>query len=289
MKRTKTTLTTTFILTLTSPTLADDTYEVIDGDVMTYMETGLATQGSLIGDYDEDTNPGGTRTIPGLFGNKGNHRIPTAASTNTKGNNTTIPSGSFDMSIGPFGWFGTLDNLSLDLLSGRNQKYITEITLRYDTFHTKNPPALYLGGFPITLPIAYTQVTAAHLIQLLPAITILDDGEPGEKTYETIIFCIVELDTALFDQPMPTIPLFAWANVSGSIYDLGGGEKEVTMTIDFPGIYLNITLPFPIPIAYDIPLDLPNIGEKPTVLLSLNLTDFWLNYETDVTLSAQNE
>ena len=48
------------------------------GDAMS-MAIAMPLAGTFIGNYDATTNPGGTRTIPGLFGGSGNNPITYSA------------------------------------------------------------------------------------------------------------------------------------------------------------------------------------------------------------------
>src|SRR6185503_19747846 len=55
----------------------------------------LALPGSVIGDYDAVNNPGGTRTLPGLFGGSGNQPVPMDITFLTALAHQGAPSGSF--------------------------------------------------------------------------------------------------------------------------------------------------------------------------------------------------
>jgi len=210
-------------------------------------------------------------------------------SLDTDGRNTTTPEGTFDLDIGLFGLSGVFDNMSIDLLKNQDQTYITSLTMRYNSFHTKNPTGLYPGGIPITIPFAFSQVTGAQLDQLLPAFSVFIPGGSGEMKYGTLMLCTITIESAILGQELPTMPIPALAWIEGSVYDLGSDGMDVTMEIDFPNIDLDLDLPIAIPLVSDLEFDLPNIGEDPTVLFSLDLEGTSLLYDTDIDFIAHTE
>ena len=83
---------------------------VVDNEIV------LSLPSTVIGDYDAVTNPGGTLTIPGLFGGSGNNLIPMdlALTLDSLFNGATSGSFGLDLDLGTS--TVSMDALSVDLL-----------------------------------------------------------------------------------------------------------------------------------------------------------------------------
>ena len=57
--------------------------------------------GTLIGNYDAETNPDGSQTLPGFFGGSGNNPINFSANSVISGNSNSMPAWSFFEKTGP--------------------------------------------------------------------------------------------------------------------------------------------------------------------------------------------
>jgi hypothetical protein len=231
------------------------------------------TAGTLIGDWDPNTNPAGTRTKPGAFGSFGDtENVPVDVTLDSVfgGPIDTAPSGSFQLALNPA--LGTLEVLgfSSDLLGGESVALGLSVTLETATFRTRNPTSLFPGGVPITIPLGdatLLQLTATQ--GAVPGAGTLTETGPGQYDFAAAV--PVELQSSLdfFGNPLappPTPALLALAGqivVSGDSASLVSSQPLAFAQSQDP----NTALP-------EMPLALPTVlppGSTANVLLHLVL------------------
>lgn len=121
--------------------------------------------GTLIGDYDPETNPQGTSTRPGLFGGSGNNPIPCDITLELASDPTpTSPTGRLSLDFDELeSGLLVVEALEIDLLSGGTSGIAGDLVLLYQTFNTINPTSIYLGGFELPIPLAGAQLLRSEL------------------------------------------------------------------------------------------------------------------------------
>lgn len=137
----------------------------LDADI----NVGVSTAGTLIGNYDEVNNPTGTRTKPGLFGPFGpteNVPVETSLDLALVGSPNTRTSGAFRMEFDFNAGLIAMSDYSTDFLASGAESLTAEITLMTETFRTRNPTFLYLGGFPITIPVGQITLNSLTATQI---------------------------------------------------------------------------------------------------------------------------
>jgi len=212
--------------------------------------------GTLQGDYDAETNPGGTQTRRGVFGGSGNQAIDYDAAFGLVGSNQTVPGGAFSLDIDRSTGDALMSGLSLDILGGQPQQLEATLTINYDTFRSIDPISLFPGGFDIPVPLGSIDLLVLSLTQTDDAVLALfEDGEggttvtglvPGELAIQVVV---LEQDFGTFT--VPTIFPFQ----AGLVEDASGASLLIESSLD---------LDQPIPAA-DAPFD-PLPFELPTVL-----------------------
>ncbi|QDV07608.1 hypothetical protein Poly30_31350 [Planctomycetes bacterium Poly30] len=129
----------------------------------------LDLTGSLKGVFDAVSNPGGTRTVLGVFGDNGlNNEVPV---TITLGVDALIGGavvGTFELDYEPVLGAATVSGLFATIGAGGSSSADLTVTLTYDTFRSLNPNSVYIGGFPLTLPLGAAAVTDVVLTQIGP-------------------------------------------------------------------------------------------------------------------------
>ncbi|MGP1347977.1 MAG: hypothetical protein ACTS3F_15080 [Phycisphaerales bacterium] len=133
---------------------------------------GASTSGTLIGDWDETNNPGGTRTKPGAFGPFGsleNLPVPVSLGTDIGGNINTQTTGGFRASLDTALGSIQISDYSADFLSSGPISLPATISLLFDTFRTRSPDSLYIGGFPLEIPFGSLDLTTLSANQNAPA------------------------------------------------------------------------------------------------------------------------
>ena len=271
------------------------TYEV---DAMTSTigldgEVELDLGGDLRGVFDAMSNPGGTRTINGLFGDNGlNNLIPVDLGLGLDLDLGGALDGDFALrfdrntlavTVEDFdATFGTQGSSSLDL----------SVTLEFGTFRTVAPQALYLGGFPVTLPLGAADVSDLALSQPAPAVGLATaTAQPG--VFEVSLLLPVELSftvtSGLFGggAPTPVGPIPLVLPFSSLVFDLSDCESPLRGSLS-EAVTETITLPTPVAFT-DLPLDLPTIlppGGTANLLLDAELSEITLDGNVSVLLAA---
>ena len=176
------------------------------------INVGFGTAGTLIGNWDPVSNPTGTRTKPGLFGPFGgdeNEPVGISLDAALTGGPDTTAGGNFQMSFDFAGGLLSMGGYSGDLLKSGPESLTAEIMLLTETFRTRNPTFVYLGGIPITVPIGeltLNSLTAAQIGDAPGILTLIDANR-----YGFIVAPLVELSASIeiLGQPLelPATPI----------------------------------------------------------------------------------
>lgn len=126
--------------------------------------------GTLIGNYDAKTNPGGTLTRLGLFGGSGNMPIPYSGTISISGGAESSPRGSFRLDWTEGDEAAEIRDLEIDLLGKSTAVLALTFTINYSTFRTLNPSGLFPGGFPIAIPLGDAVLELLEVRQTEPAL-----------------------------------------------------------------------------------------------------------------------
>ena len=146
----------------------------------------INTSGTLIGNYDQTSNPTGTRTKPGIFGSFGdteNVAIPVTLIGGLSGRTASHTSGTFGLVMDAATGGLAVTNFNANLLASGSLRLPASVTLSYSTFRTRAPSSTYIGGFPVTLPFGEADVTALSMQQIGPA-SIGTFTQTGVNTYD---------------------------------------------------------------------------------------------------------
>lgn len=230
------------------------------------------TSGGLIGDYDPETNPEGTRTKPGLFGRFGpteNVEVPTDVDLTAGGG----------LSVGVQGGFGATFDLAAGwiALSGYSSESVGEPSGGLDltahvltpVFRTRNPDSLYLGGVTIPIPLGSARVLSLGARQLGPAAPgLLTELGAGRYDFTLALPVVITGEVEVLGNAVAVGPLPLVLPLSGSIVvDGANATLSARAAIEASDSRpLDLALP-------TIPLSLPTLlppGE--TAALSLTLT-----------------
>ncbi len=254
------------------------------GSVQLTMSIGVDTHGFWIGNHDPVTNPGGTRTIPGLFGGSGNSPINVAIGMSVAGASTTHPAGSFvmDVNTGTF----TIDGLSLDLLGGQTITLPMEVTVLYDTFHTANPSALFPGGVPITIPLGDAEVTMLTAAQSGNGGGTLVPGPGlGEFIVAGVVPTMLTVEASALGSPISSNPLPVALAIAGTLVVSGNSAVLSASTM----IDVQQVIPGPIPGPQAAPFALPTVlppGNAANLLLTLDIDQIDFAFGGTIDLAA---
>ena len=135
--------------------------------------------GTLIGDFDAKTNPGGTQTRLGLFGGSGNMPIPFSGEIAISGGAESSPQGGFFLDWTEGAATATMQELLLDLLGDATASVDLSFTINYSTFRTINPSGFFPGGFPIEIPLGEATLTLLEVRQTEAATLVATASKGG--------------------------------------------------------------------------------------------------------------
>lgn len=237
------------------------------------INVGVSTAGTLIGNYDEVNNPTGTRTKPGLFGPFGpteNLPVETSLDVALVGSPNTRTSGAFRMEFDFNAGLLAMSDYSTNLLASGAESLTAEITLMTETFRTRNPTFLYLGGFPITIPIGQFTLNSLTATQVGVGPGTLTPIDATHFSFSVVpivsIAGSVDVLGQTFDLPATPIPLL----LSGELEV--AGETALITSVQPLEIINSTPLDQALP---QIPLPLPTLDpDNPAnVLLDLILSE----------------
>ncbi len=231
----------------------------------------IDTAGTLIGDWDPDANPAGTRTKPGLFGSFGstdNLPVDTALGFTLAGDLDTQTAGSGTLTLDLDAGTIVLDGLVADLLAGGPAVVPATLGIAPDSFRTRQPDSTYIG-IPVEIPIGELSVTTLALTQTGTAVGVLTEIDTGHYSFVLAglaeIAGSAELLGTPIDIPASPLPLA----LEGEIVIVGDGLTLMSVQLIEQADEQNPNEPLP-----EFPLDLPTVlppGEIAGVVLSLVL------------------
>ncbi|MFO0839989.1 MAG: hypothetical protein U1D55_15890 [Phycisphaerae bacterium] len=235
------------------------------------ISTTVSTTGTLIGDYDATNNPAGTRTKPGLFGSFGateNLPVNVSLGGNVGGQQTTSSAGTFQLALDAAAGTVSISDYSVDLLHSGPFDLPLSVTLQTESFRTRSPDFLYLGGIPITLPLGNASITSLSAAQVAGASLPGTLTKIGPNRYSFTVTPIV-LITASVDvlgnplsvpgAPLP-LPLSGEILLSGNTATLTSVQPIDLTNSAAPGVALP-----------QFPLALPTLSTPANVLMNLTL------------------
>jgi hypothetical protein len=246
-----------------------------------------ATAGLLVGDHDPSANPGGTRTKPGIFGTFGStENVPVAVelTPGLSGPLQSVPAGSFQLEVDGAAGTVVLSGLAVNLLPSGPLAVPSTVTLTYDSFRTRGPDSLFIGGFPLTVPLGDNQLAALAAAQIGSAAGELAAVGSGLYDFEvsTVLLLSGAFESALGSTELPPVPVPY--TLSGRV-SLTGDTAMVTATSSFAfadETELGVELP-------SIPFPLPTIlpaGGTANVVLDLALESLATEVAATLTLAA---
>jgi hypothetical protein len=244
------------------------------------------TSGTLIGNYDETSNPTGTRTKPGLFGSFGStENVAVAVNSlgaRLNGPISTRTSGGYRLTVDTSANTVTLENFASNFLASGSASVPISIALSTATFRTRAPSSVF-PGVPITLPIGSATLSELSVAQAGAGVGTLTPTGAGtwDFTIATLVNLSASFDVLGNELSLPgALPLpFA---LTGSLTIAGDTAVVSALTpISFsqsqqPGQALP-----------QIPLALPTLtGDPANVLLDLTLSNISVGVEGSFTSVA---
>jgi hypothetical protein len=231
---------------------------------------GAGASGTLIGNYDINTNPGGTRTKPGLvgpFGSTENVPVPGVFGVGIVGDLDTSSSGGFGIDFDATWQTFRLRDFEMNLLASGSIGAMAGVSIHADSFRTRSPDSIF-PGIPLELPIGTLLLTDLTLEQIGPgAVGVLT--ATGVERYEFHVEPMFQV-SATVDLlgtviELPALPVCL--PLSGEI-EVSGPEAVLTSleTVAWSG---SIEPQLPLP---QFPLDVPTIlppGETAHLLFDL--------------------
>ena len=247
----------------------------------------LRMPGTLLGDHDPMTNPGGTQTRPGIFGGSGNQPINIQLDLIGDLDVLSPVDGGFDLTPDLTLGAGLVENLDLTLIVGGAGAVDLTLRLTYDTFRTIAPGSLFLSLIPIEIPLGSAALGNVTLVQTasVPAL-LAATATPGVFDVTALVPVDLTFDFDFNGQvtpvgPVPVLlPLRSVADLGACSATLDGGAQTMTSQM----------IPAPVPLSIpNIPLPLPTIlppGGIANLLMSVDLDEIVFDSDLDLTLSS---
>lgn len=246
------------------------------------------TQGTLVGNYDPDTNPNGTRTKPGLFGSFGstenvpvNVRIGAAIGGNI--NRQAI--GSFRATVDGSTNTITFENLSVNFLANGPAVLPVTLTIAGQSFRTRNPSSTYiLPSQGISFPIGTVSLSQFNVVQTGAGAGVLTPTGPDQYDFTAGVQVDLTFAADLLGNPFAqtapiVLPLQGQVVVSGT-----NALITSLQPLNFAQTFNpNLDLP---PFEFGLPTILPP-GSTANLIFDLMLEEIGLNVDLEVNMRAE--
>jgi hypothetical protein len=246
------------------------------------------TQGTLVGNYNPDTNPNGTRTKPGLFGSfDPTENVPVNVSIGARigGNINRQAGGTFRATVNGSNNTITFENLSLNFLANGPAVLPVTITLAGQSFRTRNPNSTYiLPSQGITLPIGTVNLSQFTAVQTGVGAGVLTPA--GVDTYNFTAGVLVDLTLAadLLGNPLAqTFPFVL--PLQGQVVVQGNSAVITSLQpLNFSQSFNpNLDLPA---FEFGLPTILPP-GSTANLIFDLTLEEIGFEVNLDINLRAE--
>jgi hypothetical protein len=250
-------------------------------------EVAIAMPSTVIGDYDAIDNPGGTRTLPGLFGAGTNEAIPMDLTLTARSLFDGSSSGDFGMTVDTTLLILLVHDLEFDVLGGSSADTNLIVTLLYNHFRTFQPDSLYLGGIPFDVPIGTSTISDLTLVQAnasAPGV-LVPGATAGEYDFAAAVLVDLSFVIDFQGQETPVGPLSMTLPIRGALVL---EANAATASFGF-AVTDQQTIPDPVPgfAIDDAPLDLPTIlppGQIAHLLLDATISS--LDTITDISVAV---
>lgn len=251
------------------------------------LDLSAATSGSLVGDFDPVENPDGTRTKPGLFGSFGsteNVAVPVELTPGLSSPLESTPSGGFVLEVNPEVGTVVLSGLTLDLLSGGPLVIPSQLSLEFSTFRTRSPDSLFIGGFPIAIPLGESRLTALAAAQIGSAAgdLVVVGVDMWDFNVSVLVQVSGDFEGLAGQTPVPPVPVPLTLAGRARLTDQGA-EVAASSSFDF-GTTTDLASDLP-----TVPFALPTIlpaGNTANVLFDLTLESIGIELASTLTLAA---
>jgi hypothetical protein len=244
--------------------------------------------GTLIGNYNQVTNPGGTRTLPfNIFGTRA--PAPANNSRTISGTGTTggpvagVPTGSYALNVNTSAGTVTLQGLSADLLGNSPvPSFEIDAQLTYQSFLTAAPNYSY--PFLVAIPFAFGVAEIAEIttVQDTAATTTLTPNGPGLYTFSVGV--PMTLNATVSFQGAPTTYSRELTVTTTGTINVNTGASTLNFAVNDTQ---NDTTP--IPAGENVPFDLPPLsgtGAPASLLLTLTVNGVNSTLATNVNLAG---
>jgi hypothetical protein len=246
--------------------------------------------GTLIGNYNQATNPTGTRTLDySIIGTR--PPAPTNISKNLSGTGTASgnaagrPAGSFRLSIDTTAGTVAMAQFATNLIGAATPPvFPVNATITYQSFLTAAPNNSYPFIVPIPFPLGNAELTALLLAQTGPAAGALTPTTPGTYTFSLMVPCDVTASLVFSGSPGNTT-LPQDVPVSGTV-TINGTSATASLSIT---LNQNQVIEEDQPGPPNQPFDLPPLsgtGDPAHLLLNTTITRQTIGVNGSATLPA---
>jgi hypothetical protein len=259
-----------------------------DGAMNLQGSLGTVLTGTLIGDWDEETNPEGTRTLPGVWGGSGNNPIPIELTITVAFDGDSVPAGPLDLTLDPKTASAAISGLVWQVMPETVLPATVTGLALYETFRTVAPDSLYPGGIPVEIPLGEATLSGGMITQVADAAGTATpvDGQPG--AHDILVPVPATLTFLVTNESLGEIPMeFPIVLTIDGTHQVGDATDFLTMTaaaaFDEAGDIQGEPLP-------TIPLEMPTVippgDETAGVLLDLTPTSASAGLAVDADLTA---
>ncbi len=252
------------------------------------LSISASTQGTLVGNYDQNTNPTGTRTKPGLFGSFGpTENVPVNVSLGAAigGNINRQAGGAFRATVDGNTNTITFENLSVNFLANGPAVLPVTLTIAGQSFRTRNPDSVYiLPSQGISFPIGTVNLSQFTAVQTGVGAGVLTPTVPNQYDFTAGVLVDLTLAADLLGNPLAqTIPFVL--PLQGQVV-VNGTDALITslQLLNFSQAFEpNLDLP---PFEFGLPTILPT-GSTANLIFDLTLEEIAFSVDLDINLSAE--
>jgi hypothetical protein len=244
--------------------------------------------GTFIGNYNQTTNPGGTRTLNfSIFGTRA--PAPTNLTRTISGNGnaagpiTGLPAGAYRLAVNLPANSIELSALSTNLIgTAAHPTFPINTSVTYQSFLTAAPNNSYPFVVPIPLPLGNAEVTEINVLQNAPVSGTLVPAGANQYTFTLVVPSTLTTDIIFQGSPSQNVQTQD-VTVTGTI-NTAAATASLGVTVSD-----NQSSTTPVPLEPDIPFDLPPLsgtGEPAHLLMSLSINTQQTSLSGNATLPA---